>query len=102
MAVKKTKPKKAAGHALIVKRRGHAEKFDEKKLYASVYFACKTVELDHAKCEMISKKVLGKVKGEMKRKKSVSSDDIFKTAGIELERHDKNAAFMYLTHRDLS
>lgn len=86
----------------IVKRRGHKEKFDGKKLYASVYYACKSVELGRKACESISEKVLKKLKTQLKSKKVVDANYIFEKAGMELEKHDKHAALMYKTHRDLS
>ncbi len=86
----------------IVKRKGHKEKFDDKKLYASVYYACKSVEIERKKCVAIAEKLLKKIKAELKKKKISDSNGIFQSVGRELEKHDKHAALMYKTHRDLS
>ena len=87
---------------VIVKRRGHKQDFDDKKLYASVYFACKSAELESKKCEAISQKVLKKIKSKLQKKKTINSNELFALTGIEIEILDKHAAFMYLTHRDIS
>ncbi|MEM4255148.1 MAG: ATP cone domain-containing protein [Candidatus Norongarragalinales archaeon] len=86
----------------IVKRRGHKEEFDEKKLYASVYYACKSVEIERKKCVGIAEKLLRKIKAKLKKKKIIDSHEIFRSVGRELEKQDEHAALMYKTHRDLS
>lgn len=86
----------------IVKRKGHKEKFDEKKAYGSVYWACKTTGMHEKKCEIISSEILKEVKKWIKNKPAVSSDDIFKIVGEKLKKHDKHVAYMYSTLRDIS
>ncbi len=89
-------------NSIIVKRRGHEEKFDAKKLYGSVYWACKSSHLQEQFCEQTSEKVLKAVKQWLKKRKKVDSNQIFKCIVKELKKHDKDASFMYETHRDLS
>ena len=86
----------------IVKRKGHKEKFDEKKAYASVYWACKSSHMDAPKCELISEKTVEALKKHIKEKKEIDSSKIFEFLSKEMEKHDKNAAYMYKTHRDIS
>lgn len=86
----------------IVKRLGHEELFDEKKVYASCYAACLSSHIKHVEAEKISEKVCRDVKKWMKDKKRVTSTQIFKETGRALKKYDKNASFMYLTHRDIS
>ena len=86
----------------IVKRRGHQEEFDERKVYASCYAACLNTQIEHIKAEKICEKVSKEVKTWEKKKKIVDSSDIFKKTITAMEKHDKNAAFMYETHRDIS
>jgi len=87
----------------IVKRRGHKEKFDERKLYASVYAACVLTEsMKEKECEKEANTVTKQVKKWMSSKKEVSSEDIFRIAAQSLRKHHKDAAFMYETHRDVS
>lgn len=86
----------------LVKRRGHKEKFDEKKSYASVFWACKSSHLEAAKCELISGKVTKSLKEHLKNKKEIDSNEIFEFICLELEKHHKDSAYMYKTHRDIS
>ena len=86
----------------IVKRRGHQEEFDERKVYASCYAACLSAGIPHEKAEKISEKVSRAIKTWVKNKKTVTSDQIFREVAKTLAKHDKNAAFMYNTHRDIA
>ena len=86
----------------IVKRRGQKEKFDEKKVYGSVYWACKSSSLHGKQCESISKSVLEELKKELKNKKEVNSTRIFKFVSKALKKLHKEAAYMYESHRDVS
>lgn len=90
------------GKKNVVKRKGHAEEFDEKKAYGSVYWACKSSSLHTKQCEEISEKVVEELKKEIKDHGAVSSDTIFKFISKELAKHHKDAAYMYRTHRDIS
>ena len=85
-----------------VKRRGHQEEFDERKIYASCYAACLNTQIKHTQAEKICEKVSKEVKAWAKKKKIVDSSDIFKKMITAMKKHDKNAAFMYETHRDIS
>ena len=86
----------------IVKRRGHQEEFDERKVYASCYAACLNTQIEHTKAEKICGKVSKEVKTWARKKKIVDSSDIFRKTIDALKKHDKDAAFMYETHRDIS
>lgn len=89
------------GHCLI-KRKGHQEDYDEKKVYASCFFSCKSVNIKEKNCEDIAKTVTKEVTKWVKKQKGVTSDMIFERIKIELEKHDKDAAYMYATHRDVN
>ncbi len=93
---KKTKKK------CVVKRRGHEENFDERKLYASCYAACLSASINHAKAEKICESIVAEIKKIIKTKACISSDEIFSKTIKILKKHDENAAFMYETHRDIS
>lgn len=86
----------------IVKRRGHIEKFDERKVYASCYAACLSSHIEHIKAEKICEKVTKVIKIWIKKKKQTDSSEIFKKTTSTIKRYDKDAAFMYETHRDIS
>lgn len=86
----------------VVKRRGHKQKFDERKVYASVYAACLNTHMSHEEAEGVANKVASAVKDWVDNKEEVDSTEIFIKAGGELEKVNKDAAFMYTTHRDVS
>lgn len=85
----------------IVKRRGHVEEFDERKVYATCYRACKNADIHDDKAEKICEKVSAHMKKWVGTKKCITSDAIFSQLVKALRTHDKNAAFMYETHRDI-
>ena len=85
-----------------VKRRGHTEEFDGRKIYASCYAACLSSHVNHLDAEQICEKVSSDMEKWAKKKKAVKSDDIFKKMIATIKKHNKDAAFMYETHRDIS
>jgi len=86
----------------IVKRKGHSEEFDERKIYGSTYAACLNTQLKHTESEKIAEKVSKEIKVWAKKRKTVDSSDLFKKTIAALKKHNKDAAFMYETHRDIS
>jgi len=86
----------------IVKREGHIEEFDEKKVYASAYWAARSTHLSDKEAEKIALSVSKNVKKWALGKSEIDSNEIFLRIGNELQKHDRDVAFMYLTHRDLS
>lgn len=86
----------------IVKRKGYTEEFDERKVYASVYSACLSTHADHIEAEKIANLVSREIKHWILKKEIVTSGEIFKKVIDELETLNKEAAFMYKTHRDIS
>lgn len=100
--MKEKKSLKEKRHTLIVKRKGHTEKFDEKKLYGSVYAACSISGMKEKQCESVASEVNKKIKKGLAKKGKVNSHEIMKMATAELKKKSKEAAFMYETHRDIS
>ena len=87
----------------IVKRKGHKEKFDERKVYGSCYEASYSCcGYNRKQTEQICEKVTGAVKKWVKNKKEINSEDIFKQVVKELKKYSKESAFMYESHRDIS
>lgn len=84
--------------ASIVKRKGHKESFDGKKVYGSVYAACASAHYDEAECEKIAAEVMKKVKMFVKNKKEIRSITIRKKIEKELKRKDEELAFFYEQH----
>lgn len=86
----------------IVKRKGHKQEFDERKLYASVYAACLSAHAPKEEAEATANLVSREIKKWIGNKKEILSDAIFKKVFEELEHLNNEAAFMYKTHRDIS
>ncbi len=86
----------------IIKRRGHEEEFDERKVYASCYAACLNASMKPIQAEKVCEKITKQIGKEVKSNKCTTSDHIFHRVAELLEKYDKNAAFMYKMHRDIS
>lgn len=86
----------------IVKRKGHTQEFDDRKVYASVYAACLAAHTKTEEAESISNLISREIKHWVLKKEIVTSNEIFKKVGEELQALNKAAAFMYKTHRDIS
>lgn len=86
----------------IVKRKGHNEPFDSRKVYASVYAACLTVRVPQGEAELVADKVSREITGWVETKTSVTSHEISKQVAESLRILNPDAAYMYSTHRDLS
>jgi transcriptional regulator NrdR family protein len=96
------KGKKTKKGSIIVKRAGKPEVFDERKIYASAYAACMSAHLAEQKCEAIAEKVSSHVKTKLKGKKGIASSHLSIWINDSLKKHNKDAAFLYRTHLDLS
>lgn len=86
----------------IVKRKGQEEHYDERKLYGSVFASCLNVHMKKQEAEKCADKVTKEINKWIKNKKEITSNQIFKEVVRMLKKHDKDAAFMYETHRDIS
>ncbi|RJQ13448.1 hypothetical protein C4553_03645 [Candidatus Parcubacteria bacterium] len=88
--------------AHIVKRQGHKEPFDEKKVYASVYSACLNAHLNKEQSEKIAEKIMWEINSWISNRDEVNSNEIFRKIIELLKTHNPDASFMYETHRDVS
>ena len=86
----------------LVKRGGQLHVFDERKVYSSCYAACLSAHVPHKETEKICNNVCNSIKKWIKQKKQVTSDQIFKEMTKTIKKFNKEAAFMYSTHRDIS
>tara|TARA_Y100000310_G_scaffold295145_1_gene326208 strand:+ start:1266 stop:1562 length:297 start_codon:yes stop_codon:yes gene_type:complete len=82
----------------IVKRKGHSEEFDERKVYASVYSACASTHYDEYDCEFTADSVTETIKKHIQSKKAISSITLRKKIEAELKKKDKELAFYYEQH----
>lgn len=84
--------------AIIVKRKGHREKFDEKKVYGSVYAACASAHYDEMRCEKTAEELTKKIKKFVKNKKEVQSTELRRRIEDELKKKNEELAFFYEQH----
>ena len=89
-------------HKHLVKRGGHQHVFDPRKVYASCYSACLSADVKHAEAEKLCENVTRDIKKWIKTKNKVTSNQIFKEMIKIIKKYNKDAAFMYETHRDIS
>jgi len=85
----------------IIKRHGKKVLFDERKLYASIYAAALTAEYGEKKSEKLASGIVKILKKKVKNK-IVTSDFLRKKAIEILNKKDKEVAFLYKTHLDVS
>jgi len=83
----------------IVKRHGHSEPYDEKKLYASIYSACLSVREPSGSAELIAEKVVSDISSWLEKKHEVTANDIRRHAAVHLKAYNPDAGFIYLHHR---
>ena len=86
----------------IVKRHGHTEEYDEKKVYASSYAGAMNVHLGEQESEKIAAKVTKEINKWIEGKTEVESKEIFVEVTKSLAKYNKDASFMYKTHLDVS
>lgn len=89
-------------HNHIVKRKGHAEKYDERKLYASIYHSCLAVRETAEASEMLAERVVKEIGEWLEKKHEVTSHDIRTHAAHHLKVYQPDAAWIYLHHRNVS
>lgn len=83
----------------IVKRAGHTEPFDNKKLYASIFAACLAMREPTGTAEVIAEKVSTDVEAWIEKKSEVLSNDIRRVAAKHLYAYNPDAAYAYMHHR---
>ena len=86
----------------IVKRHGHGEPYDERKVYASVYSACRAAQLTIPRTEEIAAEVTRAINGWIKTRDTVTCHEVHGVVAHEINKHGKSAAYMYKHHRDVS
>ena len=70
--------------ATIVKRHGHRERFDERKVYGSVYAACASAHYRERQCENLAADVSKKIKTFLRGKATISSNVLRKNLNYDL------------------
>ena len=85
----------------IVKRHGHTEPYDPKKLYASIYASCLSVSATHGEAELVADRVLKDIASWLEPKTEVTSHDIRIQAAKHLEVYNPDASYIYKNHRGI-
>ena len=85
----------------IVKRRGVQQEYQNKKIFNTCFRACLNADLDDNEAKQACKQVVSEVDKWIKSKQEVTSDEIFKLVTRLLTKENKDAGFMYETHRDI-
>lgn len=83
----------------IVKRKGHTEPYDDRKVYASVFAACQSVREPAGSAELIADKVQKDVSAWIAKKHEVTANDIRRQAAKHLTAYNPDAGYMLLHHR---
>lgn len=86
----------------VVKRHGHTELFDDRKLYASIFAICLSVREPIGGAELIAEKVVSDVTKWLEQKHEITSNDIRAQASKHLQVYQPDAAYLYLHHRIIS
>lgn len=86
----------------IVKRRGHKQEFDPRKIYGSVYNSCRNAHLTEIESEKIAEAMQLHMEKWIKGKKDTTSQEIFEQVATAMRSFHEDAAFLYATHRDIA
>lgn len=88
--------------SLVIKRRDGDEKFNEKKLYGSVFASLMACRATEKEAELISEEVTKLVRRWVANKSHVSSHDLRLEVAKHLRDYNHIAAYVYTHHRILS
>ena len=83
----------------IVKRAGHTEPYDQKKVYATVFSVCLSQREPAASAELIAEKVMHEVTAWIQKKHEVTANDIRNQTSKHLENYQPDAAYLLKHHR---
>ena len=86
---------------IIIKRKGHEEAFDDRKLYGSIYAAALTAHYNEHASEEIATDVTNEVTAWLMAHANISSNDLKTKVHSILMREDKEVAFLYESHLDI-
>ena len=76
--IKVEKPKQEKGMHILIKRQGHSELYDERKVYGSCYFACRNAHIEKERAEVIADQVSTAITKKVIVARLLSSDDLFR------------------------
>lgn len=88
----------------VCKRQGEKESFDERKLYASIYYPAREADYSEKEAEELAEKIVDKLKDWIENHEDnvFTSKELREETRDQLESIDPDVAFLYETHLDLS
>ncbi|MDP3741338.1 MAG: ATP cone domain-containing protein [bacterium] len=86
----------------IVKRHGHKQEFDSRKIYGAVYSSCLNAHLTKIEAEKIAEALQMHMEKWVKDKREITSQEIFEEVATAMRSFHEDAAFLYATHRDIA
>lgn len=86
----------------LVKRSGSEEPFDSRKVYGSVYAACSALRMTQAEVELIADRAAKATEVWIAKYDHVTSDQIAKVVVREIKKFNRDAAYLYEHHTDVS
>lgn len=93
--------KKKKDTLCVVKRHGHTEAYDERKVYASIYAAALNCEHGERQSEKLASGVSKKITVWVKKSHGCVTSHVIREY-VAKHIKDKNVRLMYQTHLDLS
>jgi len=78
------------------------ERYDERKVYGSVYAACFVAHMNDDLCEKYANSVAQHITKIIKRKKEMHAKEISEHVHKKLKKHSKEAAYLFKHHQDVS
>lgn len=87
---------------IAIKKQGHAEKFDEKKLYESVYKTALNCHLEEEESRDIAQKITDTIAGWINEKTHITTNELrFQVINL-LELEDSELSMMYENHYNIN
>ena len=83
----------------IIKRKGHSEEYDSRKLYASIYTSALAQREPVRRAEALSEEVCARAEHWLQNKHEITSNDLRMKAAEFLHDLDKDVGHKYLYHR---
>lgn len=91
-----------ADHKHIVKRAGHSEPYDQRKLYASIFSAMIAVREPSGSAELVAERLCVDVETWLDNKTEVTSADIARNAYEYFKVLNPDAAWIYKHRRNVN
>ncbi len=85
----------------VVKRKGHEEEFDDRKIYGSVYNASLNAHYNEETAESMAEDVVAELNEWIEGREEVTSGEIRKKVKKVLEDMDEDVALLYDTFMEL-